>query len=66
MGINVSYTVTCDRCGVDTGSSKATLWEALEYAEAGDWEVQQVWKETRAETQILCSGCRYLAGEPDE
>jgi hypothetical protein len=39
MAISTSHTIICDGCGADTGSSRPTQHEAIEYAQRGGWTV---------------------------
>lgn len=51
MGLHVSYYVTCNFCGEDTGRSDLTSDDAWAYAERGGWWVNP------SRVAALCEEC---------
>lgn len=41
MGLSISYTLSCNLCGTDTGTSQLTAEDAYAYAARGGWYVNR-------------------------
>jgi ribosomal protein S27E len=41
VGLSASYTVDCDLCGTDTGSSQRSVDDAWDYAQRGGWWIHR-------------------------
>jgi hypothetical protein len=52
MGLIATFTVICDICESDTGDSRPTKEEALDYATRGGWSVYK-----HSPNLILCEDC---------
>jgi hypothetical protein len=52
MSLLASYTACCDYCDMDTGDSRPTVEEAIEYAKRGGW--------VHRDEGLFCDECNYL------
>lgn len=61
MSLLASFTACCDYCETDTGDSRPTIEEALDYALRGGW--------VQREVGLFCEECNYnffVKGATDE